>query len=297
MIDRMHRRWTVGTLSEMLGIAAPTLRTWERRYGVGPTFRTAGGHRRYTIVDADRVATMARFIESGVPAHDAAERVKRLSPHELAAIVGAGPAGLRASAHEQTVFDMLEGAKELDAAKVQEAAESAIERFGVEEAWDSAIAPAMIQVGLYWEDGRIDVAAEHLVTACVLTALRAAAHRYPSRGPARVVLASVEDEQHKLPIVALGAALARHGHGWTELGARLPMESLESFVRSSRPDAVFLWSSVMKPGPETLERLAELGRHTALFLGGAGWPRDVVTSHSLTETVRQLRQALGDDLP
>lgn len=297
MIVPMHRRWTVGSLSEMLGIAAPTLRTWERRYGVGPTFRTAGGHRRYTIVDADRVATMARFIESGVSAHDAAERVKRLSPHELAAIVGSGPAGLRASAHEQTVFEMLEGAKELNAAKVQEAAERSIDRFGIEEAWDSAIAPAMIEVGVHWEDGRIDVAGEHLVTACVLAALRAAAHRYPTRGPARVVLASVEDEQHKLPVVALGAALARHGHAWTELGARLPLESLETFVKSSQPAAVFLWASVMTPDAETLERLADLGRHTVLLLGGAAWPRDVATSHSLSETVRQLRVALGDDLP
>lgn len=293
----MHRRWTVGTLSEMLGIAAPTLRTWERRYGVGPTFRTAGGHRRYTIVDADRVATMARFIESGVPAHDAAERVKRLSPHELAAIVGAGPAGLRASAHEQAVFDIIEGAKDLDAARVQEAAEKAIDRFGIEEAWDAAIAPAMIEVGLHWEDGRIGVAAEHLVTACVLSALRAAAHQYPTKGPARVVLASVEEEQHKLPVVALGAALARHGHAWTELGARLPMESLEQFVESSEPDVVFLWSSVIVPGEEELERFAALGKRTHLFLGGTGWPHGVATSHSLTETVQQLRRALGDPLP
>lgn len=293
----MHRRWTVGALSEMLGIAAPTLRTWERRYGVGPTFRTAGGHRRYTIVDADRVATMARFIESGIAPHDAAARVKRLSPHELAAVVGAGPAGLRASAHEQAVLDILAGAKELDAAKVQEAAEQAIDRFGVEEAWDAAIGPAMIEVGLHWEDGRIGVAAEHMVTACMLSALRAAAHRYPTTGPARVVLASVEDEQHKLPVVALGAALARHGHSWVELGARLPLESLESFVESSRPAAVFLWSSVIVPGPAELERLSALGERTQLLLGGTGWPEGVATSHSLTQAVRQLRVALGDVLP
>ncbi|GAA3538010.1 transcriptional regulator [Aeromicrobium flavum] len=293
----MHRRWTVGALSEMLGIAAPTLRTWERRYGVGPTFRTSGGHRRYTIIDADRVATLARFIEAGVPAQEAAERVKRLAPHELAAIVGGGSEGLRTSGHDQAVFTILAGAKEFDPAKVQRAAEQAIERYGIEEGWDSVIAPAMIEVGLQWEDGRLGVAAEHLVTASILSALRAAAHERPTHGPSRVVLACVEDEQHKLPIVALGAALAKHGHPWTELGARLPMESLEVFVQSSQPDAVFLWSSYVTPPPEDMDRLAAMAQHTRLVLGGTGWPEGVATSHSLSEAVEQLRDALGDDLP
>lgn len=293
----MHRRWTVGSLSQMLGIAAPTLRTWERRYGVGPTFRTAGGHRRYTIVDADRVATMARFIESGLPAHDAADRVKRLSPHELAALVGSGPEGLRASAHEQAYFDILAGAREFDPAKVQEAAEDVIARFGVEEAWDEAIAPAMIELGLQWEDGRLGVAAEHLVTSSILTALRAAAHQYPTTGSSRVVLACVEDEQHKLPLVALGAALARHGHPWTELGARLPMESLEAFVQRSEPSAVFLWASIASPQTEGLERVRELGQQTHLVLGGPGWPDGFAGAHSLSEAVEQVMTPLAEVLP
>jgi len=293
----MHRRWTVGALSEMLGIAAPTLRTWERRYGVGPTFRTTGGHRRYTIIDADRVATMARFIEDGLSAHDAAERVKRLAPHELAAIVGSGPEGLRASGHEQAIFEILAGTKEFDASKVQTVAENAIARFGIEEAWDEVIAPAMIEVGVQWEDGRLGVASEHLVSACILSALRAAAHEHPTRGPSRVVLACIEDEQHKLPIVALGAALAKRGHRWTELGARLPIESLESFVLSSHPAAVFLWASYVSPTEEDLVRLEALGRHTHLFLGGTGWPEGMATSHSLSEAVAQLDEALAQPLP
>jgi hypothetical protein len=40
-----------------------------------------------------------------------------------------------------------------------------------------------------------------------------------------------------------------------------------------------------------------LGRQTRLLLGGAGWPPEVATSHSLSEAVEQLRDALGDDLP
>ena len=292
-----HRRWTVGALSEMLGIAAPTLRTWERRYGVGPTFRTAGGHRRYTIVDADRVAMMARLIENGVPASRAAERVKAMSPHEVAKAVGAGVAGLRASGHEYSVATILAGAREFDGAAVQEAAEAAIAQYGLEEAWDSILTPALIEVGHYWQEGRLGVAAEHLVSARLLSSLRTAAHHFTVKGQPRVVLASAEDDQHKLPIVALGAALASYGHATTELGSRMPLDSLELFVESTEPAAVFLWSSVVSPEEADLERLRALGQRTTLLLGGSGWPPEVVTSYSLREAVEQVRRALGDALP
>lgn len=281
----------------MLEIAAPTLRTWERRYGVGPTFRTAGGHRRYTIVDADRVAMMASMIKSGVAASEAAERVKRMSPHEVAAAMGAGAEGLRASAREYAMAGILSGAREFDGAAVQEAAEHALVQFGIEDAWDSAIVPALVEVGLHWEDGRLGVAAEHLVSSRLLTALRSAAHDFHAAGPSRVVLASAEDDQHKLPIVALGTALASHGHPSTELGSRLPLDSLEAFVESTDPAVVFLWSSVITPGAEQLDRLRTLGERTRLLLGGSGWPREIVTSHSLGQAVEQVREVLGDELP
>lgn len=292
----MHRRWTVGALSAMLGIAAPTLRTWERRYGVGPTFRTSGGHRRYTIVDADRVATMARLIESGVAASEAAERVKAMSPTEVASAVGGGAEGLRVSAQEYAVASILAGAREFDGAAVQEAAENAIAKFGIEEGWDTVIGPALVEVGAQWEDGRLGVAAEHLVSARLLSTLRSAAHDFHVSGPPRVVLASAEDDQHKLPIVALGAALAAHGHASTELGSRLPLDSLETFVESTDPDAVFLWSSVVTPEAAELERLRVIGERTCLLLGGSGWPHEVVTSYSLRQAVEQVRVALGDEL-
>lgn len=291
----MHRRWTVGALSTMLGIAAPTLRTWERRYGVGPTFRTAGGHRRYTIVDADRVATMARLIEDGMPTSEAAERVKSMAPHEVAAAVGGGPAGLRVSAQEYAIANILAGAREFDGMAVQEAAESAIAKFGIEEGWDQVIAPALFEVGAHWEDGRLGVAAEHLVSSRLLSTLRSIAHDFPVTGPPRVVLASAEDDQHKLPIVALGAALAAHGHPSTELGSRLPLDSLETFVESTSPAAVFLWSSVITPEEPELARLRVIGERTRLLLGGSGWPPEVVTSHSLREAVEQVRIELGDE--
>ena len=75
--------WGVGAVSSRLNITASTLRTWERRYGVGPSFRTAGGHRRYTDHDIDRVELMRRLLGRGVSAKDAARVARSLDRDDL----------------------------------------------------------------------------------------------------------------------------------------------------------------------------------------------------------------------
>ena len=47
--------YSTGWTARRLGVAAATLRTWHRRYDVGPTGRTEGGHRRYVLRDLDRL--------------------------------------------------------------------------------------------------------------------------------------------------------------------------------------------------------------------------------------------------
>src|SRR5688572_3264027 len=62
----------VAVVARRLGVAPATLRTWARRYGVGPSDHTAGAHRRYTPDDVARLETMRRLTLEGVPPADAA---------------------------------------------------------------------------------------------------------------------------------------------------------------------------------------------------------------------------------
>src|SRR3954452_10314326 len=87
--------WPVGAVSERLGIAAPTLRSWDRRHGVGPSLRTAGNHRRYTELDIRRVLLMSRLTAQGVPAQSAAESVLGMGSAAIAERLGVdGPGAL-----------------------------------------------------------------------------------------------------------------------------------------------------------------------------------------------------------
>jgi len=62
----------VAAVARRLGVAPATLRTWDRRYGLGPTLHSAGSHRRYSRSDIARLETMRRLVLDGVPPADAA---------------------------------------------------------------------------------------------------------------------------------------------------------------------------------------------------------------------------------
>lgn len=78
----------VAAVAKRLGVAPATLRTWDRRYGLGPSGRTAGSHRRYTPDDVARLLVMRRLTLEGHAPGDAARAAIEASEEELATVQG-----------------------------------------------------------------------------------------------------------------------------------------------------------------------------------------------------------------
>ena len=293
--------WPVGLVSERLGIAAPTLRSWDRRHGVGPSLRTSGNHRRYTELDIRRVLLMSRLTAQGLPAQSAADAVlamdvrsiaARLADEDVEGSVAGGGADAAADDAADSLADWAVGAADaadvveaivgaaraLDARTVGQLYRQALRRRDVGQAWVDVFAPALRRVGDLWAEGRIGVQAEHLASELLQSELRAVvrANRLRVSGPP-IVLASADDEQHHLPLLALEAELARNGAAGLFLGPRVPAEALVAALRETRPRALFLWASLARSGDEPLWR----GLHVVdwpleVVIGGPGWPAGIV---------------------
>ncbi|GAA2243468.1 hypothetical protein GCM10010401_15630 [Rarobacter faecitabidus] len=67
---------TVAAVAQRLGVAPATLRTWDRRYGLGPSSHSAGAHRRYSHEDVARLVIMRRLALDGVAPQDAAKAAR-----------------------------------------------------------------------------------------------------------------------------------------------------------------------------------------------------------------------------
>ncbi|MCZ4612073.1 MerR family transcriptional regulator, partial [Streptomyces sp. Lzd4kr] len=68
---------TTGALARRLGVSPTTLRSWDRRYGIGPEVRGEGRHRRWTPRDVAVLETMCRLTSAGVPPAEAARTASR----------------------------------------------------------------------------------------------------------------------------------------------------------------------------------------------------------------------------
>lgn len=76
----------VSAVARRLGVAPATLRTWDRRYGLGPATRTTGSHRRYGEADLARLDLMRRLVNSGMAPADAARTALAADAATLPAI-------------------------------------------------------------------------------------------------------------------------------------------------------------------------------------------------------------------
>jgi MerR family transcriptional regulator, light-induced transcriptional regulator len=84
---------TVAAVARRLGVAPSTLRTWDRRYHLGPSAHTAGSHRRYSPEDLARLVVMRRLTLEGVPPADAARIALARGPDLASADTGHAHAG------------------------------------------------------------------------------------------------------------------------------------------------------------------------------------------------------------
>lgn len=279
----IHLLWGVGAVSRRLGITTPTLRTWDRRYGLSPSRRTAGGHRRYSEQDVARVARASQLIVAGVPSAQAAQMAIGSLPDPQAAEPAPSPdPSLEPvppvpGAPPVTVEVLLHAAQALDAPGLATLLAVVFDRRGVLAGWTEVVAPFLVCVGEEWLTGGCGVEAEHLASESVSTELRYRLRDLRARhvtSPAHppVLLAGACGDRHGLPLVALAAALSdRRVRTWL-LGSSLPSEALLSAIERVSPRAVFVWSSLEAGGQlADLGTVREAARDPVLVLGGPGW--------------------------
>jgi MerR family transcriptional regulator, light-induced transcriptional regulator len=286
---------TIGAAAHRLGVAAETLRSWERRYGLGP--RPApppGAHRRYSPADMARLERFCRLVGEGAASAEAAAVVLA---DEVDGVADAGDSasGERRRGGGGTLPVGREGgdtarglarcAIRMDAPGVIELLDAVIARDGVAAAWQDTIQPALLAVGRKWSEtrGRY-VEVEHLLSWCVSVSLHrvrppdtsALPGSRPAPAPApepvrrRVLLACAPDEWHSLPLDVLHAALVERRVPACLLGAAVPADALAVAVRRVDPAHVVVWSQVARTADAAALPRADPSR-CRVMAAGPGW--------------------------
>jgi len=182
----------------------------------------------------------------------------------------------------------------LDSHTCHRTLEASLADRGAQVTWDELICPVLIAVGEKWAQSGRGVEIEHSFSVVAAGALAAHAARLARpRNDRPVLLASVPDELHDLPLVALQAALADVGIRSHVIGARTPPEALADAVVRLGPPVVFLWSQM---GAATGPSLPAMRPMPVVLAGGPGWgdlSDDLRHVADLGEAVGAVRAAMG----
>jgi MerR family transcriptional regulator, light-induced transcriptional regulator len=243
---------TPAAVARRLGVAAATLRTWDRRYGLGPSEHTAGAHRRYTAADVARLSAMRALTLDGV------------APVEAARLARDGVNGR----HLAVVPDPAQSVEEERRVQVEDRAASPTEVIDAALRGDSAAARALLAPGddlsRWWSDlivpARAGVASrtvlarpgdepDEVIVAAALAALRDRFSRVP-RHPSRrrvVLLFTPPGEPRPLELHVLAAALADNGLDARVVAGPAGQTRLSEIVTMTSPSAAVLMSEREDP--------------------------------------------------
>src|SRR4051812_34767570 len=297
--------YTASAVAARLGVAVETLRTWDRRYGLGPGMRGPGGRRRYGEEDLARLLVMRRLVTSGMPTSEAARR---------AAGGGGGvpPVGVDTSPRPRSgggrvvaiprgstlQHGLARAATALDVDEVERLLESVIGENGVARTWNDLLRPVLAAIGERWARTGEGIEVEHLLSQATMDVLRRYTDRIAAADSASVsrpvLLASVDGDAHVLPLHVLTALLVQSGVRVRLLGASTPLPALRESIRRLRPQAVFLWAQLLGPMNTEFVRSLSTGRAgAAVVLGGPGWddaalPDDAQRTSALDDALRVL---------
>ena len=264
----------IGEIARRAGIPAPTLRAWERRYGIVEPVRTGSGYRLYSGEDERRLKSMVDLISRGVAPAEAARRVMP-GPSEAGRGVSDGANGqpgseLRAEGTEELRGRLLESLLAYDDLGAQRIIDAAIASLSTAAMLVDVILPVMCEIGDRWRAGNASVAAEHFATGVIRSRVLPLARGWGGgRGPL-VLLACPPGERHDLGLIAFGLLLRERGWRAVFLGADTPFDAIERAASEMNPAAIALAVVGGDPGPDLDREWIETLRSRApVFLGGA----------------------------
>lgn len=260
---------TIGSVAASTGIAADTLRIWERRYGCPTPERSSSGHRLYSDAEVHRLRLIAEALTRG----ERISGVVNAPVEELEALLSDAQA--LGSDDSQAVERLLQLALGMHGDPLAQELTSAAHRMSPLAFLTRRLEPFLTAVGHHWSDGSLATHHERLVSTVVTDLLieRRLAQRVAPEAPL-CLLATLPDERHALGLDMVAWIFAHRGWRVRTLGVELPHHDLISAAVEARAAVVGVGISIATGGARTERAIAclrgGLPERMPLLVGGRG---------------------------
>jgi MerR family transcriptional regulator, light-induced transcriptional regulator len=233
------------------GIAADTLRAWERRYGLPMPQRSAGGHRLYSQRDIETIKWLMKRQGEGL----SISRAVDLWNEQIAS--GTDPlADLAQTASPSTIpvpykstdttldllrADWVEACLNFSESTAEQILNQAFSLFPVEAVCIEVLQKGMSEIGERWYQNRASVQQEHFASSLAMRRLDALLSASPAPTRNQTVLVGCPPEEwHTFTPLLLALLLRRRGLNVIYLGANVPADQFSVTVKNIKADLVVL---------------------------------------------------------
>lgn len=250
------------------GLAADTLRAWERRYGVPSPQRTAGGHRLYSQYDIETIKWLIARQAEGLSISRAVDLWNEQIASGIDPLAALAPIGMTsiqtlpisADTNLDSIrAEWINACMNFNETQAEQALNKAFSILPVEAVCLDVLQKGMSEIGMLWYENRASVQQEHFASGLAMRRLDAllSASPAPTR-PQTILVGCPPGEWHTFTPLLISLLLRRRGLNVIYLGANVPADRFAETALKVKADLVVLVA-------QTLITAAAL-QHTALSL-------------------------------
>jgi len=233
------------------GIAADTLRAWERRYGLPAPERTAGGHRLYSDRDVEIIKWLMSKQQEGLSISRAVDLWNEQSASgsdPLADIVptdSASPLAVPPAAPDSTLdtfrAEWIQACTDFDEITAEQVLNQAFSLFPIESVCTQVVQKGMSEIGELWYENKLTVQQEHFASNLAMRRLDALLSAAPAPTKKDTILVGCPaDEWHTITALLISLFLRRRGYKVIYLGANVPADRFLETISNTKADLVLL---------------------------------------------------------
>jgi MerR family transcriptional regulator, light-induced transcriptional regulator len=263
------------------GLAADTLRAWERRYGLPMPQRTAGGHRLYSQRDIETIKWLMKRQEEGLSISRAVDLWNEQLVSGTDPLAGTvQPLRIPASTlpipyQPETTLDSIRetwisACLEYNESAAEQTLNQAFSMFPVEAVCVEVLQKGMSEIGTRWYSNQASVQQEHFASALAMRRLDAllGASPAPTRNQT-VIVGCPAEEWHTFTPLLLSLLLRRRGLNVIYLGANVPVEQFANTIQDLRAHLVILVAQQLITAA-TLQHTAQILFSKKIYVGFGG---------------------------
>ena len=296
--------YNMKAVEQQTGIAAPTLRAWERRHQLIEPKRTISGYRLYSERDVALLRWIHERLNEGLTIGRIAAMLENRAAEDpiwidTTAVTAAAPV----RSDEETpatpaslITPLYEALIDLNYERAGKILEQAFALYTTPTVYVEVITPTLVELGEAWHRGEILISTEHFATTYLRGRLLGLFHAYPNRSDAPLIMVGcAPNEQHEIGAMIFAVMLRQEGMNVAYFGQDVPLDDL---VKSAAQEhAAILCLSASSPatanGLRDLQARLDGLRPRPLFcFGGRAFDsnpslREAVPGHYLGSDPRQ----------